>query len=78
MPFPENPSPVRKLTRLVAALGALAGCVGGSMIWATRLEPAGLGAGGGVLVAVAVGAAMGWFGTECLVALAPSLGAVSE
>lgn len=73
----ESPSRTPSLTRVGAAFGALTGCLGASMIWLTQVEP-GLEAGGGVLITVATGAALGWFGTECLVALTRGLGEVSE
>jgi len=73
----ESPSGPRTSTRIGAAFGALTGCLGASMIWTTRVEP-GIGAGGGVLLAVVVGAAIGWFGTECLVALTQGIDGASE
>ncbi len=77
MPSAHNPPRISPLTRVGAAFGALTGCLGAGMIWATRAET-GLEAGGGVVVAVLIGAAIGWFGTECLVVLTDGLGEVSE
>ncbi|MBV1862062.1 MAG: hypothetical protein KUG77_26815 [Nannocystaceae bacterium] len=47
------------------------------MLWATRVEP-GFGGGGSVFLAVLTGAAIGWFGTECLVAVTEGIDEVSE
>ena len=77
MPSLANPSRVSALARVGAAFGALTGCLGAGMVWATRVEP-GLEAGGGVVVAVVTGAAIGWFGAECLGALTKGLEEVSE
>lgn len=77
MPSPANRPRVLSLARVGAAFGAVTGCLGACMVCVTRVEPA-LEAGGGVVLAVLAGAAIGWFGAECLGALTNGLGEVSE
>ncbi|MGH1341874.1 MAG: hypothetical protein ACRBN8_10005 [Nannocystales bacterium] len=77
MPASKEHSRIGRFTAVGAAFGALTVCLGGAMLWSTSHAP-GVGTAGGVLAMLVVGAAIGWLGTERIVAVAQDVEEVSE
>ncbi len=74
---PKHRDHAKHLPRIGGVFGALTGCLGGSMVWASRVDP-NIATAADVFVAALVCAAIGWFGTERIIALTAGLRGVSE
>ena len=76
MPDPQAAS-AAPLPRFGALFGALTGGLGGGMVWTTSASPS-LPTALTIATAVVVLAAIGWFGTERVLALTSNLEGAAE